>query len=176
MAREPEVQCRVQAEIDQVVGADRLPRLQDRDQMPYTEAVIMEVQRCANVVPHSLHHMSARYWQGLVLGTAVRQHGTTQPPSYVRQVQTRAGLWSSGVLHSLLYIVCPPGTDKSWSLVQRHFYILKIVSDCRDQLSQVPSSDLFVSFFSDITVNGISIPANTMFSPLMREILKVITA
>ena len=61
MAREPEVQCRVQAEIDQVVGADRLPRLQDRDQMPYTEAVIMEVQRCANVVPHSLHHMSARY-------------------------------------------------------------------------------------------------------------------
>jgi cytochrome P450 len=66
MAREPDVQRRVQAEIDHVVGAPsciggrRLPRLQDRESMPYTEAVIMEIQRCANVVPHSLHHMSSR--------------------------------------------------------------------------------------------------------------------
>jgi cytochrome P450 family 2 subfamily K len=59
MAREPEVQTRVQAEIDRVVGG-RPPRLADRDAMPYTEAVLMEIQRCANVVPHSLHHLSAR--------------------------------------------------------------------------------------------------------------------
>ena len=62
MAREPEVQSRVQAEIDRVVGGTggRPPRLADRDAMPYTEAVLMEIQRCANVVPHSLHHLSAR--------------------------------------------------------------------------------------------------------------------
>jgi hypothetical protein len=59
MAREPGVQSRVQAEIDRVVGG-RPPRLADRDAMPYTEAVLMEIQRCANVVPHSLHHLSAR--------------------------------------------------------------------------------------------------------------------
>jgi hypothetical protein len=66
MAREPAIQSRLQAEIDRVTGpGGRLPRLADRDAMPYTEAVIMEIQRCANVVPHGLHHMSAKYVRSL---------------------------------------------------------------------------------------------------------------
>lgn len=39
----PEVQSRVQAEMDQVVGREQLPGLDDRKNLPYTCAVIMEV-------------------------------------------------------------------------------------------------------------------------------------
>ena len=39
----PEVQSRVQAELDHVVGRNRLPCLDDQDSLPYTSAVLLEV-------------------------------------------------------------------------------------------------------------------------------------
>merc|ERR1719384_301834 len=45
LVRYPEVQSRVQEELDQVVGQDRLPAMKDRADLPYTEAVMMEIQR-----------------------------------------------------------------------------------------------------------------------------------
>lgn len=39
----PEMQSRVQIELDHVVGRERLPRLDDRNDLPYTNAVLMEV-------------------------------------------------------------------------------------------------------------------------------------
>lgn len=47
----PEVQRRAQAEIDEVVGRDRLPSLDDELSLPYVSAVIKEVLRYAPVVP-----------------------------------------------------------------------------------------------------------------------------
>ncbi|KAF2881534.1 hypothetical protein ILUMI_24637 [Ignelater luminosus] len=41
----PEIQERIQEEIDRVVGRSRLPNLDDRKDMPYTEAVIRETLR-----------------------------------------------------------------------------------------------------------------------------------
>ncbi|KAG9510449.1 Cytochrome P450 18a1 [Fragariocoptes setiger] len=43
-------QQRVQEEIDNVIGRDRMPRLDDLAQMPYTEATIYEVLRRSNVI------------------------------------------------------------------------------------------------------------------------------
>ena len=45
----PQVQHRCQQEIDDVVGAGRLPCLNDRVNMPYVEATLHEVMRMANV-------------------------------------------------------------------------------------------------------------------------------
>ncbi|XP_063056859.1 cytochrome P450 2J6-like [Engraulis encrasicolus] len=54
MAKYPEVQEKVQAEIEQVIGNSRLPSMADRPNMPYTDAVLHEIQRLGNIVPLAL--------------------------------------------------------------------------------------------------------------------------
>ncbi|XP_045849710.1 cytochrome P450 2W1 [Meles meles] len=52
MAKHPSVQGRVQAELDRVLGPGRLPRLEDQRSLPYTNAVLHEVQRFITLLPH----------------------------------------------------------------------------------------------------------------------------
>jgi cytochrome P450 len=47
----PDVQKKAQAEIDVVVGTDRLPSFADRDSLPYIEALVKEVLRWNAVAP-----------------------------------------------------------------------------------------------------------------------------
>ncbi|KAK3552973.1 hypothetical protein QTP86_029618, partial [Hemibagrus guttatus] len=55
MAKYPQIQDRVQEEIDRVIG-HRQAVWEDRKNLPYTNAVIHETQRLANIVPMSLPH------------------------------------------------------------------------------------------------------------------------
>ena len=49
----PDVQKRAQAELDAVVGHDRMPEFEDRDNLPYIRALINETLRCATFEFHS---------------------------------------------------------------------------------------------------------------------------
>ena len=51
MIARPELQTQIRDEIKHVCGGDRLPRYPDRENMPFTEAVILEVQRLHTLVP-----------------------------------------------------------------------------------------------------------------------------
>ncbi|XP_028262265.1 cytochrome P450 2U1 [Parambassis ranga] len=59
MALHTDVQDKVQAEIDKIVGRQRVPSLTDRGRLPFTEATIMEVQRLTVVVPLGIPHMAS---------------------------------------------------------------------------------------------------------------------
>ncbi|TCD64727.1 hypothetical protein EIP91_003683 [Steccherinum ochraceum] len=51
MMIEQDVQGKAQAEIDEVVGRDRLPEYADRDRLPYVEAIVKEITRFHTVIP-----------------------------------------------------------------------------------------------------------------------------
>ncbi|XP_012368758.1 cytochrome P450 2B4-like [Octodon degus] len=53
----PHITERIQKEIEQVIGSHRQPALEDRTKMPYTEAVICEIQRFADLLPIGVPHM-----------------------------------------------------------------------------------------------------------------------
>ncbi|EDL41824.1 mCG130231, isoform CRA_a [Mus musculus] len=52
----PHVTAKVQEEIEHVIGKHRSPCMQDRSHMPYTDAMIHEVQRFIDLIPNSLPH------------------------------------------------------------------------------------------------------------------------
>ncbi|KAM3864810.1 cytochrome P450 2U1 [Diretmus argenteus] len=60
MVLHPDIQEKVQAEIDEVVGRDRVPSLTDKGRLPFTVATIMEVQRMTVVVPLAIPHMASQ--------------------------------------------------------------------------------------------------------------------
>uniref|UniRef100_UPI00358E581F cytochrome P450 2F2-like n=1 Tax=Myxine glutinosa TaxID=7769 RepID=UPI00358E581F len=55
MIKHPDVQARVQAEIDRVLG-ERAPTMADRENLPYTNAVIHEIQRFSDIIPMNVPH------------------------------------------------------------------------------------------------------------------------
>uniref|UniRef100_A0A8D2DS54 unspecific monooxygenase n=1 Tax=Sciurus vulgaris TaxID=55149 RepID=A0A8D2DS54_SCIVU len=69
MLKYPHVAERVQKEIEQVIGSHRPPALDDHSRMPYTEAVIHEIQRFADLLPIGVPHVVTKdtYFQGFII-------------------------------------------------------------------------------------------------------------
>nr|AUD09089.1 cytochrome P450 family 2 subfamily B [Neotoma albigula] len=69
MLKYPHVAEKVQKEIDQVIGSHRLPTLDDRTKMPYTDAVIYEIQRFSDLIPIGVPHKVTKdtFFRGYLL-------------------------------------------------------------------------------------------------------------
>ncbi|XP_041477517.1 cytochrome P450 2U1-like [Lytechinus variegatus] len=59
LALHPDIQTRVQNELDAVVGHGRQPTMDDRANLPYCHATLMEIMRIRPVLPLSLPHMTS---------------------------------------------------------------------------------------------------------------------
>lgn len=61
MLHHPNVMRAVQEELDQVVGRQRLPKLEDLAYLPVTESTILEVMRRSSIVPLGTTHAPTRW-------------------------------------------------------------------------------------------------------------------
>uniref|UniRef100_A0A8C5M5U8 Cytochrome P450 n=1 Tax=Leptobrachium leishanense TaxID=445787 RepID=A0A8C5M5U8_9ANUR len=59
MMKYPEIQKKVQHEIHNVIGSSQ-PQIDHRKEMPYTDAVIHEIQRFGNIVPNNIPHATTQ--------------------------------------------------------------------------------------------------------------------
>ena len=60
MSLNPEAQKRVRQEIHDKIGHKRPPQISDRVELPFTEAVLLEVQRIATPLPQSAPHRAMK--------------------------------------------------------------------------------------------------------------------
>lgn len=56
MAAHPEIQRRAQAELDRIIGIDRLPNFGDYDLLDYIKAITLESMRWMPVLPIGVAH------------------------------------------------------------------------------------------------------------------------
>ena len=58
MTKYPEIQKKVAEEVDNVVGRDRPPSLEDRGKLAYSEATLYEILRYSVVQPLGVTHVT----------------------------------------------------------------------------------------------------------------------
>ncbi|KAM8804614.1 cytochrome P450 1A4-like [Eudromia elegans] len=60
LAMYPDIQKRIQEELDRTIGQERRPRLSDRNSLPYMEAFILEMFRHSSFLPFTIPHCTTK--------------------------------------------------------------------------------------------------------------------
>ncbi|XP_036590375.1 cytochrome P450 1A1-like [Trichosurus vulpecula] len=60
LVAKPEIQKKIQEELDMVIGRERWPQLSDKPQLPYMEAFILETFRHSSFLPFTIPHSTTR--------------------------------------------------------------------------------------------------------------------
>uniref|UniRef100_A0A667YP19 Cytochrome P450 2F5-like n=1 Tax=Myripristis murdjan TaxID=586833 RepID=A0A667YP19_9TELE len=97
----PNIQEKMQQEIDTVIGQERCPSMEDRKSLPFTDAVIHEVQRYLDIVPFSVPHYAL---QDICFRGYIIPKGTVILPmlhSVLREDKQWATPWSFNPQHFL---------------------------------------------------------------------------
>ncbi|KAF8840184.1 cytochrome P450 [Paxillus ammoniavirescens] len=84
MVQNPHVWKRAQAEIDTVLGMDRLPDFDDRPSLPYVEAILRETMRWRPITPLIPHAASSSdVYKGFYIPKGMSCVCTKIPPSHI---------------------------------------------------------------------------------------------
>ncbi|NWW76247.1 CP1A5 protein, partial [Climacteris rufus] len=60
LVKYPDIQKKIQEELDQTIGRERRPRLSDRGTLPYMEAFILEMFRHSSFLPFTIPHSTTK--------------------------------------------------------------------------------------------------------------------
>lgn len=133
MAKYPEVQRKAQEEIDRVIGSERLPNLDDRDKLPFIEAIVLEILRWHPIGPMGLPHSCD---QDVVFGNYLIPKDSYLMPNvwymlcplstYTLSLFPKLGEARRTLLHHLLTLkgglpMAPMSTKTPWSFDQNDF-------------------------------------------------------
>ena len=60
LVNHPQYQTDIQRSLDEVIGRERIPNMEDRSKLPLIHATIMEVLRLGNILPQAIPHLTTR--------------------------------------------------------------------------------------------------------------------